>query len=123
MGLKGSRKYTAAIMAIAMFTSSAGGAASRTVDPLVALSVLGTAESHAAVCGPGTEAMGCGGGASAGSAAAAEAAATQEGTSGTTVHGSMMPLWVALCVVLIGWAWIILDDNNNDGEVNLPISP
>ena len=34
----------------------------------------------------------------------------------------MWPLWISLGAVLIGWSWILLDDDE-DGEVNLPISP
>jgi len=45
-----------------------------------------------------------------------------EGTSGQAVSGSMVPLWIALGTVFAGWAWILLDDDD-DGDVNLPISP
>ena len=117
------KRSLSAFVAVTIFSSSAASAAPQTVDPLIALSVLGTAESHAAVCGSGSCAGGSLAAASAGSAVATEAGAAQENASGTEVHGNMMPLWVALGAVLIGWAWIILDDNDNDGEVDLPISP
>ena len=120
------KKCTAAFAAITMFASSAASAAPRTADPLVALSVLGSAESHAAVCASGSGSPVCGGQSSAipvaGSAAALETSTTQEDASGPTVRGSMWPLWISLGAVLIGWSWILLDDDE-DGEVNLPISP
>lgn len=104
MPLLSTRKYTAAILAITMVASSAASAApapTRT-DPFVALSVLSGSTVGA-------------------EAAATEASATQN--SYDAPGGSMMPLWVALGVVFAGWAWILLDDNNNNDEFITPISP
>ena len=137
MPLQRARNYTSAFLAITMLASSAASAAPapNKIDPLVALSMLGTAGSVAAVCGPGSGVAICPAGsmaaASAGSAVAAEAWAAEaaavqdpmdDGT--TTARGSMMPLWVALGVVLVGWAWTFLDnDDDNDDDVSSPISP
>jgi len=103
MPLLSTRKYTAAILAITMVASSAASAAPapNNIDPFVALSVLS--------------------GSTVGAEAAAEANATQD--SYDAPRGSMMPLWVALGVVFAGWAWILLDDDNNNDEVSTPISP
>ena len=114
MPLQRTRKYTSAFLAITMLASSAASAAPapNRIDPLVALSMLGTAGSAAAVCGPGSGVALCPGGsmaaASAGSAVAAEAGATEAYAAqddGTTARGSMMPLWVALGAVFAGWLW------------------
>ena len=117
-------KSLSAFVAIAALTSSAAGA--RTVDPLIALSVLSGAQSQTAVCASGSCSGGSLAAASSGSAVATEAGAAQdtqmEGTSGQAVSGSMVPLWIALGTVFAGWSWILLDDDD-DGDVNLPISP
>lgn len=62
------KTYTTAFVAISMLASSAASAAPRTIDPLVALSVFGTAESAQIVCAAGSQAA-----AAAGAAAAAQA--------------------------------------------------
>ena len=62
------KTYTTAFVAISMLASSAATAAPRTIDPLVALSVFGTAESAQIVCAAGSQAA-----AAAGAAAAAQA--------------------------------------------------
>ena len=103
MPLLSTRKNTAAILVMTMIASSAASAApapTRT-NPFVALSVLS--------------------GSTVGAEAAAEANATQD--SYDAPRGSMLPLWVALGVVFAGWAWILLDDDNNNDEVSTPISP
>ena len=71
------KKCTAAFAAITMFASSAASAAPRTADPLVALSVLGSAESHAAVCASGSGSPVCGGQSSAIPVAGSAAAGNQ----------------------------------------------
>ena len=118
MPLLRTRKYVSAILAITILGSSAASAAPAPapaqVNPYVALSLMSSAGSPAA----GTIA--------AGSALATEAFAAQD--SDGSAHGSMMPLWVALGVVFIGWAWILLDNNDNGDpdfhdHVNPPISP
>ena len=72
------RKYTAAFVAIAMLGSSAATAApatsTRVVDPLVVVSVFGTANSRAAICAAGASA-------SAAAATAAETSAIANGPS------------------------------------------
>lgn len=62
------RTYTTAFVAVSMLASSAATAAPRAIDPLVALSVFGTAESAQIVCAAGSQAA-----AAAGAAAAAQA--------------------------------------------------
>jgi hypothetical protein len=130
MPLQRLRTYTAAFAVITMLASSAASGAPRTVDPLVALSVLGSSESRAAVCAFGSGAAVCSGGsmaaASAGAAVAVEAGAAQDDqmyASGATVRGSMWPLWVGLGAVAIFIAWDLLDDEDDDGEIEQPISP
>ena len=64
--------------------------------------------------------------ASAGSAVAAEAGAAEAYAAqddGTTARGSMMPLWVALGAVFAGWLWLLLDDDEDNDEADVPISP
>lgn len=143
MAARGSlRRYSTAFVAASMLVSSAATAAPRTVDPLVALSVFGTAESHAAICAVGA--------AQAASAAGA-AAAAQAGTPGGCVlpivdaapppvvtqaapppppavavapfatAGSISPLLLGLAAVAL--AAVVLKHNDSDGEINLPISP
>ena len=116
MSLLRTRKYTAAILAITMLASSAASAAPAptTINPYVALSQLstpGSAASVAAVAGGSTVAAG---------AASASGTAAQDYDSS---HGSMLPLWVALGVVFAGWAWILLDDDDDNDEVSTPVSP
>ena len=62
------KTYTTAFVAISMLASTAATAAPRTIDPLIALSVFGTAESAQIVCAAGSQAA-----AAAGAAAAAQA--------------------------------------------------
>jgi hypothetical protein len=125
MPLQRTRNFTSAFLAVTMLASSAASAAPAPsqIEPLVALSLLGTAGSRAAVCGPGCSA-GSMATVSAGSAVAATAGTAQDPYDATaTARGSMMPLWVSLGVVLAGWAWILLDNNDDNNEVDLPESP
>jgi len=126
MPLQRARNYTSVFLALTMLVSSAASAAPapapNQIDPLVALSLSGTAGSRAAVCGPGCS-EGSMAAVSAGSTATAAAVAAQDPYDATP-RGSMMPLWVSLAVVLAGWAWIILDnDDEDDDEVEVPVSP
>ena len=115
MPLLRTRNFTSAILVLTMLASSAASAAPapNKIDPYVALSLLSTTGSPAA----GSIAA-----ASAGSAVATEASATQDPYD-STAHGSMLPLWVALGVVIAGWAWILLDNDDDDDEFVTPISP
>lgn len=138
MPLQRTRNFTSALLAVTMLATPAAGAAPAPasasapaqVDPMVALSVMGTAESRAALCAPGSGVAICPGvsmaAASAGSVVAAGAGAAQDPPiydETRATRGSMMPLWIALAVVLAGWAWIILDDDDEDDDVDLPESP
>ena len=115
MPLLRTRNFTSAILVLTMLASSAASAAPapNKIDPYVALSLLSSAGSPAAISIAS---------ASAGSAVVAEANATQDPYD-ETARGSMLPLWVALGVVFAGWLWILLDnDDDNDDEIT-PISP
>ena len=102
MPLLRTRHYLTAILAISVLASPALSATPAPNNPYVALSMLS------------------------GSAVTAEAGSVNDSQmdDGTTAHGSMLPLWVALGVVFAGWAWTFLDndDDNNDEAVS-PISP
>ena len=74
------RKLTTAFVAVSMLAGSASAAAPRSIDPLVALSVLGTTESYAAICAVGA--------AQAASAATSVAATAQ----GAAPGGCVLPL-------------------------------
>lgn len=115
MPLLRTRNYTAVILAITMLATSAASAAPapNKIDPYVALSLLSTTGSPAA----GSIAS-----VSAGSAVVTEANATQDSYD-STARGSMLPLWVALGVVIAGWAWILLDNDDDNDEFVTPISP
>ena len=127
-----------AFAAASLFVGSAASAApvaSRTVDPLVAVSMLGTASSQAAVCAAGAASV----------AAAAQAAPAQPGcvlpvvdapppapvaevpppayvpAAVTTAGGlGIMPLLLGLAAV-VGAATLLLEDGDDD--ISLPISP
>ena len=130
------RRYTAAFIAVSMLASSAASAAPRTIDPLVALSAFGTAESQAAVCAAGSAA------AAAGAAVAAQGA--QPGCVLPVVDAApapmveappppivepvvgggigVLPLLLALAA-LAAVAILVLRDDDDDDEIVLPISP
>jgi len=131
------RRYTAAFIAASMLASSAASAAPRTIDPLVALSAFGTAESQAAVCAAGSAA------AAAGAAVAAQGA--QPGCVLPVVDAApapmveappppivepvavgggigVLPLLLALAA-LAAAAILVLKDDDDDDEIVLPISP
>lgn len=137
------RQFTAMFVAISMLGSSAASAAApvaRSVDPLVALSVFGTAQSRAALCSAGAAAA-------AGAAVAAQApgagcvlpvvdapppvaapeaapppaaaiapAAVAESSLGA------IPLLLGLAAIA-AIAIVVLKHNDSSGEINLPISP
>ena len=132
------RNYTAAFLAFSMLASSAATAAPRTVDPLVALSVFGTAESRAAVCAAGAQAA-----AAAGTAAAAQGAAggcvlpavdapPPPAPASTEVIPAPAPIvassGVAIWPLLLGLAAIagvaaVLLSKDSHGDIDLPVSP
>ena len=136
-----SRKLTAAFVALSLLGSStANAAATARIDPLVALSVFGTAESRAAVCAAGSSAA-----AAAGAAAAAQAAAppgcvlpvmdappppvvTETVPPPVAVAPPVASAGIPILPLLLGLAAIagfaaILLNDDDEGEVNLPISP
>ena len=137
------RKYTAAFVAMAMLGSSAASAATtaapRMVDPFAVVSIFGTADSAAAICA---------GSSAAAAAGAATAAAGQTPGAGCVLPVvdappppvvetapppalapiaapaggiSVLPLLVGLAAI-IGVAAVLLK-SDDDGEINLPISP
>ena len=95
-----------------------------TVDPLVSLSVLGTAQSRAAVCGA-TAAAGGTCVLPAAAMAAASASATTAATQDGMVRDSGMGLWVPLLgVVLLIAIMAAVLSGGGDAEGNLnPVSP
>ena len=134
-----SQKGTAAFVVMSLLCSSTAHASPTRIDPLVALSVFGTAESRAAVCAAGAAA------AAAGAAVASQAgagpgcvlpavdappppavteavpppvAAAPVASSGIGV----LPLLLGLAAIA-AFAALVLNDDDDDGEVNLPISP
>ena len=128
MPLQRVRTCTAAFAAITLLASSGASAAPQTsLDPLVALSILSTSESRAAVCSSASGSTACRGGsmAAVSAGAAATSAAQDDGVYApdATERGSMWPLWVGLGAVAIFIAWDLLEDDDDDGEIQLPISP
>ena len=135
------RRCSTAIVAASLLASSAIAAAPRSVDPLLALSVLGTSESRAAVCAAGA--------AQAAAAAGAAVAAQGAGTgcvlpvvdaapppvvtepapppplaAAPAVAGGVNPFPLLLgLAAIIGLAAIVMKHADSDGEINLPISP
>lgn len=136
-------KYTAAFVAIAMLgssaTSAATAAAPRVVDPLAVVSIFGTADSAAAICAGSSAA------AAAGAATAASGQVPGAGCVLPVVDAppppvaqtvpppaavtpiapaggiSVLPLLVGLAAI-IGVAAVLLKADD-EGEINLPISP
>ena len=88
------------------------------LDPLVSLSVLGTTQSRAAVCGAGAA---CALPATAMAASATNAAAQPYDESVRRGPG-IWPLLLGLGVVIILMAVILSDDGDADGDLT-PISP
>ena len=89
------------------------------LDPLVSLSVLGTAQSRAAVCGAGAQ---CALPAAAVAASAATTAAVHP-TDYEHRHGpGVWPLLLGLGVVVILIAVILSGNGDGDGDLT-PISP
>ena len=131
-------RFTSGIIAASLLASPAAAAPAH-VDPFVALSVFGTSESRAAVCSAGSQAA-----AQAGAAAAQVAGSGPEcvlpvvDAAPPSVEPAPAPLPVApvatgssvgVLPLLLGLAAIaavaavVLHDNDDDGEINLPISP
>lgn len=134
-----SRKVAAGLAAAGLFVGSAAGAAempARTVDPLVAVSLLGTASSQAAVCAAGT--------ASAAAAGAAQGVAGQQGcvlpvvdtpppppvtqappamvpVAAHTSSIGVIPLLLGLAAIVGGAALLL--DGDDDVDIELPFSP
>jgi hypothetical protein len=128
-------------LAVSLLASSAASAATSPaprIDPLVALSVFGTAQSRAAVCGAGSQA-----------AAQAGTSAIQAGAGPTDCVLPVMdaaapaiepappasvpvappasggigalPLLAGLAAIVI-LAAVVIQHDDDDGEINLPIS-
>ena len=138
------RKYTTAFIAVSLLASSAATAAPAartTIDPLVIVSVFGTAQSRAAVCAAG---------AAQAAAAAGAAVAAQAGSQGcvlpvmdvvapppvaealpppalamapsaTSGGVGVLPLLAGLAAIAAAAA--ILFKGSDDGTINLPIPP
>lgn len=119
------RTSLAAFVALAMFASSAATAAPRTVDPLIAVSIMGSSESRAAACSGPAGASLCG--AASPAAAAAGAAVVAQGADQSEYSGSsfgdMWPLWLGLTAVAAFWIWTFVDDDDDDDEIVEPVSP
>ena len=133
------RRYMTAFVAASLLASTAATAAPRTVDPLVALSVLGTSESRAAVCAAGAaQAAGAAVAAQAGSPGCvlpvvdaaplppvAEAPPPPPLAAAPVVTGGgigALPLLIGLAAI-VAIAAVVLKHSDSDGEINLPISP
>lgn len=137
------RKYATAFVAIATLGSSAAAAGSvpppRMVDPLIVVSVFGTVDSRAAICAAGASAAAAAGTAVAAGQApgagcvlpvvdtppppVAETAAPEAlapTTSAALYPGA--PLLLGF-LAIVGIAAILLANENDNGEINLPISP
>ena len=135
-------KFTTAFVAVAIVGSSAAAAPSsapRLVDPLVVVSVFGTAQSVAAVCAASSAT------ASAGASSAAAAQTPGDGCVLPVVDApppavaetasqplapvapptggiAALPLLAGLAAV-VGLAAIFMIHDNPNGKINLPISP
>ena len=136
------RNCIAAVAAVSLLAGSAAAAAPRTVDPLVALSVFGTAESRAAVCAAGAAQAVAAAGAAAAQAAAgpgcvlpvvdaaaappvvSEPAPAPVALAPAAVGGGIgaLPLLIGLAAIA-AFAAVVLKHDDLDGEINLPISP
>jgi hypothetical protein len=135
-------KCTAAFVAIAMFGSSAASAATtaapRMVDPLAVVSLFGTADSAAAICAGSSAAAAAGAATASGQAPGAgcvlpvvdapppPVAETAPPPALAPVAApaggvSVLPLLVGLAAI-IGVAALLLKADD-EGEINLPISP
>ena len=143
-GVRPFRKVTAMLIAASVLGSSAASAAAavpalRSIDPLVALSVFGTAQSRAALCGASAAAVA---GAAAAQAApgagcvlpvvdapppvaAVEPAPPPAAVAPVAVAGSSvgaLPLLLGLAAI-VGLAALVLKHNDSSGEIDRPISP
>ena len=134
------RKHAGSLVAIAMLGSSAASAAPapRMVDPLVVVSVFGTADSRAAICAAGSSAAAAAGTAVAAGQApgagcvlpvvdappppVAEAPSAVAPIAPAATGVGALPILVGLAAV-VGMAAIVLAHHDEDGEIDLPISP
>jgi len=127
--ISASRRWTLAASAVAMISSQAAWASpvptARAADPLVSLSLLGTEQSRAALCGTGSQCAIPAGlqpiatatsPALAGTAAAAALQYPPERQVGVDWPGIIALFAVPVAIVLA----IALEGNNNNGE---PVSP
>ncbi len=136
-------KYTALFAAIAMMGSSVAAAAPttapRTVDPLAIVSIFGTADSAAAICA-GSSAAAVAGAATAAAGQApgagcvlpvvdtppppvAETAPPPVAPAVVPASGiGALPLLAGLAAIAV-IAALLLNNNNDNGEIVLPISP
>lgn len=117
------RKVVLVAAASALLSSQAAYAAPATshaaaLDPLVSLSVLGTPQSRAAVCGAGSQ---CALPSTAMAASATTAAAAQPYDQARGGPG-VWPLLLGLGVVIILMAVILSDGGGGSGDLT-PVSP
>lgn len=134
-------RCASAFIAMAMLGSSAATAAPtpRAADPLVVVSVFGTADSRAAICAAGASAA-----AAAGTAVAAGQAPGNAGcvlpvvdtpppvaetappgiapTAPAATGVGALPLLLGLAAI-VGIAAVLLASSEENGEIDLPISP
>lgn len=121
--------------ALALVSGQAASATAPRIDPLVSLSVLGTAQSRAAVCAAGASA------AAAGAATLAQAPATNcvlpiTGPAPVAAVApppvvapaaapkaiGTLPLLLGLAAIVAAAALILSQDDDNDGDLS-PVSP
>lgn len=105
-----------ALVAATLFAGSAASAAPQSLDPLVAVSVFGTAQSRAAVCATGPQ--GCALPMVDG-AQPADTMVAPRVDSGTSI--GILPLLLGLGAVAA--AALLLLDGDEDADIELPVSP
>jgi hypothetical protein len=110
-------RFATGVVAATLFVGSAASAAPQTVDPLVALSLFGTAESRAAVCGDA--ASGCVLPMS--TAAVAQPADDVPPAMVESRGVSILPLLLGLGAVAA--AALLLLNGDSDANIELPVSP
>ena len=122
-GLAG--KFVTGLVAATLFAGSAASAAPSTIDPLVALSVFGTAQSRAAVCGAGSAAAasattGCVlPMAAAGAQTADQTTAPPFAESGSSI--GILPLLLGLGALAA--AAVLLLGSDDEDDIEIPVSP
>ena len=127
-----------AVSLLASSTASAANSRTPRIDPLVALSVFGTAQSRAAVCAAGSQGAAQAGTASVQAGAGATdcvlpvmdaAAPAPEPAPPASVPVApsagggigALPLLASLAAIVI-LAAVVIKHDDDDGEINLPIS-